>query len=145
MAVCAGEVEGGVCIWIGGDDEFGVCGEEFEKPFLVSCSSYISERRYVKTNRHRESPLVCHRPRRPLSVLARKKLGKSPKIVFFRWPGNQIFVPPVTNRVKVSNSPPKKDQEKAMTSEPNGTRTYSNIKHTILVLSGKGGSSIFSL
>lgn len=27
-----------------------------------------------------------------------------------------------------------------MTSEPNGTKTYSNIKHTILVLSGKGGS-----
>ena len=30
-----------------------------------------------------------------------------------------------------------------MTAEPNGTRTYSNIKHTILILSGKGGLTIF--
>jgi hypothetical protein len=32
------------------------------------------------------------------------------------------------------------DKKKTMTSEPNVTRTYSNSKHTILVLNGEGGS-----
>jgi hypothetical protein len=32
----------------------------------------------------------------------------------------------------------------AMMTEPDGKRTYSNIKHTILVLSGKGGSIVLS-
>jgi hypothetical protein len=38
---------------------------------------------------------------------------------------------------RVTNS--QQGDEKIMTAEPDGARTYSNIKHTILILSGKGG------
>ena len=40
--------------------------------------------------------------------------------------------------------PKQKETKSVMTTVPDGTRTYSNIKHTILVLSGKGGSIVLS-